>query len=184
MKTESGQWRNTNRDCSSPNVPQPTPINGENEAGDGVGSITLPPISSFIGSETPKGSQIETQSGSPMILNKPSQSVAVLSGPDISFFDRDIQLKDIATDEDELKSPCNKESLHQIPKDRMLLPDTLSKDAINFLYFHHFINHTSKLLVTHDCLNNPFKTILPQSEHSLLQISFCSSRNSSDAYAH
>ena len=44
------------------------------------------------------------------------------------------------------------------------LPATLVENPMNLLYFHHFLNHTAKILVPHDCPENPFKTILPKSE--------------------
>lgn len=44
------------------------------------------------------------------------------------------------------------------------LPDTLRSNPMNLLYFHHFLNHTARILVPHDCSANPFKSILPQSE--------------------
>lgn len=43
------------------------------------------------------------------------------------------------------------------------LPTTLSENPMNLLYFHHFLNHTARILVPHDCPENPFKTILPKS---------------------
>ena len=43
------------------------------------------------------------------------------------------------------------------------LPATLSENPMNLLYFHHFLNHTARILVPHDCPENPFKTILPKS---------------------
>lgn len=36
---------------------------------------------------------------------------------------------------------------------------------MNLLYFHHFLNHTARILVPHDCSENPFRNILPQSNH-------------------
>lgn len=33
---------------------------------------------------------------------------------------------------------------------------------MNLLYFHHFLNHTARILVPHDCSANPFRNILPQ----------------------
>lgn len=44
------------------------------------------------------------------------------------------------------------------------LPRTLSENPMNLLYFHHFLNHTARILVPHDCPENPFKTILPKSK--------------------
>ena len=43
------------------------------------------------------------------------------------------------------------------------LPPTLQDNPMNLLYFHHFVNHTARMLVPHDCSENPFKSILPQS---------------------
>ena len=45
------------------------------------------------------------------------------------------------------------------------LPDMLRNNPMNLLYFHHFVNHTARILVPHDCSENPFKSILPQSKH-------------------
>lgn len=51
-----------------------------------------------------------------------------------------------------------------IPKALEPLPQALLKSPMNLLYFHHFLNHTAKVLVVHDCSQNPFRTILPQSK--------------------
>jgi len=45
------------------------------------------------------------------------------------------------------------------------LPDMLKENPMNLLYFHHFLNHTARILVPHDCSENPFKSILPQSRY-------------------
>lgn len=50
-----------------------------------------------------------------------------------------------------------------IPRYLSPLPSSLLKNPINLLYFHHFLNHTSKMLVPHDCDNNPFVSVLPSS---------------------
>lgn len=42
------------------------------------------------------------------------------------------------------------------------LPPELAGNQMNLLYFHHFIHHTGRILVPHDCPENPFRTILPQ----------------------
>ncbi len=44
------------------------------------------------------------------------------------------------------------------------LPAVLKDNPMNLLYFHHFLNHTARILVPHDCSENPFKSILPQSK--------------------
>ena len=45
------------------------------------------------------------------------------------------------------------------------VPSILRDNPMNLLYFHHFLNHTARILVPHDCSENPFKSILPQSKH-------------------
>lgn len=53
----------------------------------------------------------------------------------------------------------------KIPRCLEPLPHTLLANPMNLLYFHHFLNHTARVLVPHDCSENPFKTILPESKH-------------------
>ncbi|KAH5081561.1 hypothetical protein HBH95_063810 [Parastagonospora nodorum] len=50
----------------------------------------------------------------------------------------------------------------RIPKSLGPLPRILMENPMNLLYFHHFLNHTARLLVPHDCEQNPFRQILPQ----------------------
>ncbi|KAL8805720.1 MAG: hypothetical protein Q9200_005311 [Gallowayella weberi] len=49
-----------------------------------------------------------------------------------------------------------------IPRALTPLPPILQDNRMNLLYFHHFLNHTARILVPHDCSANPFKSILPQ----------------------
>ncbi|KAL5121912.1 hypothetical protein ACEQ8H_000128 [Pleosporales sp. CAS-2024a] len=42
------------------------------------------------------------------------------------------------------------------------LPPILMENPMNLLYFHHFLNHTARILVPHDCERNPFRQILPE----------------------
>ena len=42
------------------------------------------------------------------------------------------------------------------------LPGIVMQSGMNLLYFHYFINYASKILVTHDCSSNPFRTVLPR----------------------
>lgn len=44
------------------------------------------------------------------------------------------------------------------------LPPILMENKMNLLYFHHFLNHTARILVPHDCTDNPFRSVLPESE--------------------
>lgn len=48
-----------------------------------------------------------------------------------------------------------------IPRYLSPLPSTLVQTPINLMYFHHFLNHTARMLVAHDCGNNPFVSVLP-----------------------
>jgi len=41
------------------------------------------------------------------------------------------------------------------------LPLKLLQNPMNLLYFHHFLNHTAKCLIPHNCASNPFRSILP-----------------------
>ncbi|UPX18073.1 uncharacterized protein EKO05_0008390 [Ascochyta rabiei] len=50
----------------------------------------------------------------------------------------------------------------RIPKSLEPLPPLLNENKMNLLYFHHFINHTARILVPHDCEKNPFRQILPE----------------------
>ena len=53
--------------------------------------------------------------------------------------------------------------LVEIPRSLEPLPPVLLENQMNLLYFHHFLNHTARILVPHDCSENPFRIILPQS---------------------
>ncbi|KAL1303181.1 hypothetical protein AAFC00_006607 [Neodothiora populina] len=48
------------------------------------------------------------------------------------------------------------------PSDLTPLPALVLENKMNMVYFHYFINYTSKILVTHDCASNPFRTVLPK----------------------
>ncbi|KAL2821781.1 fungal-specific transcription factor domain-containing protein [Aspergillus cavernicola] len=48
-----------------------------------------------------------------------------------------------------------------IPRYLSPLPTSLLKVPINLMYFHHFLNHTARVLVPHDCQDNPFSSVLP-----------------------
>lgn len=53
----------------------------------------------------------------------------------------------------------------RISKSLGALPSILVENPINLLYFHHFLNHTARILVPHDCERNPFRQILPESKN-------------------
>ncbi|KAI2793388.1 hypothetical protein POX_b03443 [Penicillium oxalicum] len=60
-----------------------------------------------------------------------------------------------------------------IPRCLSPLPPSLLRNPINLLYFHHFLDHTSKMLVPHDCDKNPFLSVLPSmaiSDSNLLNL--------------
>ncbi|KAJ5887630.1 hypothetical protein N7495_007671, partial [Penicillium taxi] len=48
-----------------------------------------------------------------------------------------------------------------LPRYLSPLPSSLLGNPINLMYFHHFLNHTSRMLVPHDCDKNPFISVLP-----------------------
>ncbi|KAJ5754123.1 uncharacterized protein N7511_008276 [Penicillium nucicola] len=48
-----------------------------------------------------------------------------------------------------------------IPRYLSPLPSSLLENPINLMYFHHFLNHTARMLVPHSCDNNPFISVLP-----------------------
>jgi len=50
----------------------------------------------------------------------------------------------------------------KIPRFLEPLPEELLHNQMNLIYFHHFINHTGRIMVPHDCPENPFRSILPQ----------------------
>jgi len=47
------------------------------------------------------------------------------------------------------------------------LPHYVTENPMNLLYFHHFLNHTARVLVPLDCVENPLRKVLPQSEYQL-----------------
>ncbi|KAI5919229.1 fungal-specific transcription factor domain-containing protein [Camillea tinctor] len=50
-----------------------------------------------------------------------------------------------------------------IPRNLEPLPSKLTENPMNLLYFHHFLNHTARVLVPYDDPHaNPFRTILPE----------------------
>lgn len=51
-----------------------------------------------------------------------------------------------------------------IPRYLSPLPSSLLGNPINLMYFHHFLNHTARMLVPHNCDNNPFVSVLPSSK--------------------
>ena len=53
----------------------------------------------------------------------------------------------------------------RISKSLGALPPILMENPMNLLYFHHFLNHTARILVPHDCERNPFRQILPESAY-------------------
>lgn len=42
------------------------------------------------------------------------------------------------------------------------LPAYLTQNPMNLLYFHHFLNHTARVLVPYDCEDNPLRTVMPE----------------------
>ena len=61
----------------------------------------------------------------------------------------------------------------KIPEELEPLPPILLNEPMNLLYFHHFISHTARILVPHDCSGNPFRKILPRSEFRSWLLYYC-----------
>lgn len=71
----------------------------------------------------------------------------------------------------------------KIPRFLGPLPQELTENPINLLYFHHFLNHTARIMVPHDCPENSLRNVLPQmamrSAHLLhLMLAFSASHRS------
>jgi hypothetical protein len=64
----------------------------------------------------------------------------------------------------------------KISKSLEPLPQLILETPMNLLYFHHFLNHTARILVPHDCEQNPFRQILPESTSSTSYLSFHSTK--------
>ena len=64
-----------------------------------------------------------------------------------------------------------------IPRSLEPMPPILRENMKNRMYFKHFLNFTARLLVPHDCSENPFKMVLPQSTLNEL----LTSRNAADS---
>lgn len=64
----------------------------------------------------------------------------------------------------------------RISKEFEPLPSYLTDSPMNLLYFHHFLNHTARVLTPHDCPDNPLRTILPKSESLAKVVSMLADR--------
>jgi len=55
----------------------------------------------------------------------------------------------------------------RIPRALEPFPPSLLQNRMNLFYFHHFLNHTARVMVPYDCPENPFRNILPQSKRNI-----------------
>lgn len=83
-----------------------------------------------------------------------------------AFHDREV---DTRVDSPATSTPSNRNDWYYskpvpvtFPEDLKPLPECVRHNSMNLMYFHYFVNYTSKILVTHDCASNPFRTILPR----------------------
>ena len=51
----------------------------------------------------------------------------------------------------------------KIPRELEPLPEHLTENPMNLLYFHHFLNHTARVLIPGKCGENALRTILAKS---------------------
>jgi len=56
----------------------------------------------------------------------------------------------------------SREAIVHMPRQISNLPELLTSNDMNMLYFHHFMSHTASVMVPHDCDNNPFRSFLPK----------------------
>lgn len=56
----------------------------------------------------------------------------------------------------------SQEAIVHMPRQISNLPELLTSNDMNMLYFHHFMSHTASVMVPHDCDNNPFRSFLPK----------------------
>ena len=67
-----------------------------------------------------------------------------------------------------MTAASNYPTTQTIPRGLDPLPPILLDNEKNMMYFKHFLGFTARLLVPHDCSENPFKKVLPQSMPSHL----------------
>ena len=176
MEVESDSKIEADRKMKFQATSQPTVCaSSKQRANDRIGITVLPPISSLLGM-TPECEDVpyisctvsrQIEASSSVHTSKAFQSPnLVCYGPDTSFVDHDVPTDKLLVGQLEHRN-CYREIPYRLPKELIPLPCAISSDAVNLLYFHHFVNYTSRLLVTHECSNNPFETVIPQSKQSV-----------------
>lgn len=114
---------------------------------------------------------------SPYTPKTTAESPASFSGFDLDFnlddnFSEFGFLLDLPTEmqqqgQQEVRSYYNRIVKVEISPSLGPLPLELQNNQMNLLYFHHFVDHTARILVPYDCSDNPFKTLLPKSMYFL-----------------
>jgi hypothetical protein len=89
---------------------------------------------------------------------------ALVASPDISNPANSVSFHPVTIDFDDYYA---KPIRIDIPLALLPLPDQLSSNPMNLLYFHHFLNHTARILTPHDCPANPYRTVLPRSRYQI-----------------
>ncbi|QIW96696.1 hypothetical protein AMS68_002214 [Peltaster fructicola] len=87
-------------------------------------------------------------------LRRPSAAISEISTSSLEHDQRDIVF--------EPGGYYGKPVAVRIPRTLEPLPSELTMNNMNLLYFHHFINHTARIMVPHDCPENPLRGVLPQ----------------------
>jgi hypothetical protein len=85
---------------------------------------------------------------------------ALVASPDISHAGNAVSFDPVTIDFDDYYA---KPIRIDIPVALLPLPSQLASNPMNLLYFHHFLNHTARILTPHDCPANPYRTVLPRS---------------------
>ncbi|KAF2749312.1 hypothetical protein M011DRAFT_398582 [Sporormia fimetaria CBS 119925] len=102
--------------------------------------------------------------------NADNEAIDESSYPERSYWDDDSSCESMNwTDERNPSGPAFEKTAYyakpvaiRIPKSLEPLPPLLLENKMNLIYFHHFLNHTARILVPHDCEQNPFRQILPE----------------------
>jgi hypothetical protein len=87
---------------------------------------------------------------------------ALVASPDISNLANSVSFHPVSINFDNYYA---KPIRIDIPLALLPLPEQLSSNSMNLLYFHHFLNHTARILTPHDCPANPYRTVLPRSTY-------------------
>ncbi|KAI0484802.1 hypothetical protein GGR56DRAFT_615557 [Xylariaceae sp. FL0804] len=155
----------------------PPSLRGLRDEAGGPASLMLPPLDprrsaadptfygmdrGFPDRDLGSNDDMNAITGSSPLLQRDSLDSS-LGGPPDGFFNEfgfGVEFSDVNDDEGGYYS---KPVPIYIPRNLEPLPPKLVENPMNLLYFHHFLNHTARVLVPYDDPHaNPFRIVLPQ----------------------